>query len=181
MRDGGDVWVMQLRSRSRFAQEARAGGRVFRHAPVDHLERNRPVEHRVTRAIRHRHRTRPELNRLPVRAHSDLEMSVAQRTHGGGARRRARGFLVLHESDEATQTFAVWSALCQRPTAPGADVRRNHARFTLGTRVGAHTCSMLGGAGHHQSRIRRHSISRPRHTSAVPSDDCQNRAKTVHD
>src|SRR5215475_10790716 len=73
-----NIGMMNLCSRPRFAQKARAGARILRNAMVNDLEGDRRAQHCIASAISYGHRSRAELNRKTVGTYFHIEVGVAQ-------------------------------------------------------------------------------------------------------
>src|SRR6266550_823808 len=77
--DTRDIRMANLRSRARFAQEARSRPGVLCDYSVDYFKRDDGIQHCVARAISYRHCSRAELDRKAVRADFHFKVIVLQR------------------------------------------------------------------------------------------------------
>jgi hypothetical protein len=73
-----DIGMMNVRSRTRFAQKTRPRAGILRHLPVDDLEGNSRVQHCIASAVSYCHRTRTKLDRETICTYLDFEMGVPQ-------------------------------------------------------------------------------------------------------
>jgi hypothetical protein len=78
MTDSRNVRMMNLRSCARFAEKTRSGAGIFRHLPIDHLERDGAIQNRIASAVRNRHRPGAELNREAIGAYLNFKVSIFQ-------------------------------------------------------------------------------------------------------
>src|SRR5207244_13169869 len=74
----GDVGVMNVRSRARFAQKTRPRAGIVCHAPVDDLKSNSRVQHSIASAVSYRHRSRPEFDREAIGSYLHFEVGIPQ-------------------------------------------------------------------------------------------------------
>src|SRR5436190_4952033 len=128
-----NIWVTNIRSRTRFAQKTRSRARVLRDLAIDDLESNKRVQNCIARAISYGHRSRTELNRKTVCSRLYFEVRVWQRSGYQSAARRwpFRLLSVARErkANEAPQTFAVRTTLSERSAAGRAGLRSFTLRF----------------------------------------------------
>src|SRR5207249_10870717 len=73
-----NVWMMNVRSRARFAQKTRPRAGILRHTPVDDLKGNSRVQHCVASEVSYGHRSRTELDRNTIRTYLNFEVRVPQ-------------------------------------------------------------------------------------------------------
>src|SRR5512132_555209 len=78
IRHPGNIWVTNVRRRTRFAQKARSRARILRDLAIDDLESNKRVQNCIARAISYGHRSRTELNRKTVCSRLYFEVGVSQ-------------------------------------------------------------------------------------------------------
>jgi hypothetical protein len=70
--------MMNVRSRTRFAQKTRPRARILRHLPVDDLEGNSRVQHCIASAVSYCHRSSTELDRKTIRTYLHVEVRISQ-------------------------------------------------------------------------------------------------------
>src|SRR5437762_7453890 len=128
-----NIWVTNIRSRTRFAQKTRSRARVLRDLAIDDLESNKRVQNCIARAISYGHRSRTELNRKTVCSRLYFEVRVSQSSGYQSAAHRwpFRLLSVPREgkTNEAPQTFAVRTRLSERSAAGRAGLRSFTLRF----------------------------------------------------
>src|SRR5438874_11971207 len=77
-----NIWVTNIRSRTRFAQKTRSRARVLRDLAIDDLESNKRVQNCSARAISYRRRSRTLLNRKIVGSLLYFAVGVSQWSRG---------------------------------------------------------------------------------------------------
>jgi hypothetical protein len=76
MSNARDVWVPDLRGRSRFAQKTRSRARILRDLSVDDFKSYDGIQYGVACAISYCHGSGAELGRESVGAHFNFEVIV---------------------------------------------------------------------------------------------------------
>src|SRR6266487_1563686 len=129
----GNIWMMNVRSRARFAQKTRPRAGILRHPTVDDLEGNSRVQNCIASAISYGHSPRTELDRKTIRTYLHFEVGVSQWSgrqstprrwslHVLAVRQKAKG-------NETTQALSFWTALSERSSTCGAGPRSWRLRF----------------------------------------------------
>src|SRR5437667_8980725 len=120
-----NVWMMNVRSRARFAQKTRPRAGILRHFPVDDFQGNSRVQHCIASAVSYGHRSRTELDRETIRTYLHFEVGVSQLSRRQStARRWSFSLFALRQkakANEATQALPIRTALSQR--APTCSAR----------------------------------------------------------
>src|SRR6266700_3598050 len=122
-----NIWMMNVRSRARFAQKTRPRAWILRHTPIDHLKGNSRVQHRIASAVSYSHRSRTELDRKTIRTYFHFEVGVSQWSGRQSTPCRwSFRLLAIREkakAHETTQALPVRTALSQRPATCRAGSR----------------------------------------------------------
>src|SRR4029077_21217162 len=125
--DPSHIRMMNVRSRSRFAQKTRSRAGILRGAPVDDLESSSRVQHCIASAISDGHRARSELDRKTIRTYLHFEVRVSQWSgRQPTSRRWSLGVFPVREEpegNETTQALTIWTALSQRSSTCRAGAR----------------------------------------------------------
>src|SRR5213079_1383443 len=129
----GNIWMMNVRSRARFAQKTRPRAGILRHPTVDDLEGNSRVQNCIASPVSYGHSSRTELDRKTIRTYLHFEVAVSQ---WSGCQPTSRHwsfgvFAVREEAkgNETTQALPIWTALCQRSSTCRAGPRCFRLRF----------------------------------------------------
>ena len=128
-----NVWMMNVRSRARFAQKTRPRAGIVCHAPVDDLKSNSRVQHSIASAVSYRHRSRPEFDREAIGSDLHFEVGIPQWSWcQSTARRRSVGLFAVRQKakgDETTEAFSVRAALSQRSATSRASPSSSRLLF----------------------------------------------------
>ena len=113
--DLGDIGMMQSRCRTCLAQEPRASGRISCPLRVDDFKGDCAFEDCISRTIRNAHCSGTEFYRIAVRTKFNFKMSIAR-----WSLHRDLAFQREGKTSQTAQTFPVWTAGYQEPTANDA-------------------------------------------------------------
>jgi hypothetical protein len=113
--DSRDIGMMKSRRRTCFAQESRPSGGIACPLRVDDLEGDCAFEGGISCKIGDSHCSGTEFYRMTVRTNFDFKVSIARWSHHRGLAFRREG-----KTSQAAQTFPVWAAGYQQPSARDA-------------------------------------------------------------
>src|SRR6266550_6173804 len=106
-----NIWMVNVRSRARFAQKPGSRAGILRHAAVDNFQRNSRVQHGVTGTVGYGHRSRTELDWKTVVAYLRFEVGVPQRSgRQSPVRHWSFGLFAICQETEANETTQALSA-----------------------------------------------------------------------
>src|SRR6186997_2050175 len=80
MNDSRHIRMLNLRGRPGLAQKSRTSSGIFRQLSADNLEGDCRIKNGVSRAIRHRHCSGTEYDRISIGIYFHLKVCVTQRT-----------------------------------------------------------------------------------------------------